>query len=133
MSNLDSTPTRTSARLRGQAPPNQVAARAESPTSAVSALTESTSAQQNRQQRLDDRMNLTLRQLANVASPLVEIGPPPRRPSALEEEQAYDFAAYDDNPGAADSENEAEFSALMERELTTLMFLIPDWVGKEKK
>ena len=55
--------------MPGEAPA-EVAARAGSPTSAISALTDSTTAQQNRQ-RIEDRNNLTLRQLANVASPLV--------------------------------------------------------------
>ena len=101
MSNKDSSPQRISRRLRREAP-IEVAAQSGSPTSAVLALTEGSSAVRNRQRR-EDRDQLSLLQLANVvASPLVI-----ERyfPSALEEEENYDNACRAEQAGASDSES----------------------------
>lgn len=105
MSNETPPASRTSRRIRGQAPA-EVAARAGSPTSAISGLTESTSVQNNRS-RIEDRMHLTLAQLANIASPLAIDRSNPAL-TAAEEENAYDNVAYSENPGASDSEDDNE-------------------------
>ena len=94
--------TRSSRRRRGEAP-DEVTARAESPSTAVSGLTESTPAGQR---AVEDRNNLTLQQLANVASPLVVERPLPLTP--LEAEAAFDRSAYHHNAGASDSEHAPE-------------------------
>ena len=95
-----STPSRRSSRRATRSAPAEVAARSESPTSAISALTDSSTRQQ-----IEDRNNLSLAQLSNVASLLVIERPLPVL-TAIEEENAYDMRAYNENPGAEDSEEE---------------------------
>ena len=64
------TPSRRSSRQTTRSVVVGVAARSGSPTSAISALTDTSAAAQQRQ-RIEDRNNLSLEQLGNVASPLV--------------------------------------------------------------
>lgn len=100
-----STTNRRTRRQRLGEPPAEVAARSESPTSAISALTNSNSAQRLRD-RNEDRNNLTLFQLSNVASPVLPARARAYNQDALDEEQAYDKAAYEENAGAGDSDEE---------------------------
>ena len=95
---------RQSRRTRGETP-EEVSARAQSPTSAVSALTDSTS--QAQRIRREDRDRLTLFQLSNVASP---VQPPNNRQelNPIDEENLYDRNCYAENAGASDSEAEED-------------------------
>ena len=104
----NSTPASRYSQRQFREAPVEVAARSESPTSAISALTKSTSAQRIRERR-EDCNRLTVNQLANVASPvIIERAIPRYAPTALEVEEAYDFACRAKQGGASDSESDGK-------------------------
>jgi len=78
------------------------------PTSAISAVTSSinTNAGTLERRRVCERDNLSLFQLSSVPSPLQEVDH-----HQLEED--YDRRCYDENPGASDSEEEADVEAVV--------------------
>ena len=86
-------------------------ARSDSPVSGITTPSTGTSRNHWQNRRLPgdaDRIDqLTLEQLADPAAEEV-CTPLKRLPTALEEEDYHDRLAYNDNPGAEDSENEDE-------------------------
>ena len=132
MSHTGATPTRSSRRQRREAP-LEVSARAGSPTWAISALTDGSSAQRLRERR-EDRDRLTLAQLGNVASPVViERAIPRYAPSALEEEEMYDMARRAEQAGASDSESDGESVADERNEDREKIILDAAFAAEEEK